>query len=44
VQRNVTVAATTLLGLDDEPADVVTPTLELSVPAEVARDLAACGT
>ncbi|NIZ91904.1 HNH endonuclease signature motif containing protein [Kineococcus rubinsiae] len=44
VQVNVTVAATTLLGLDDEPAEVVTPTLSLSVPAEVARDLAACGT
>ncbi|WP_167581262.1 HNH endonuclease signature motif containing protein [Kineococcus rubinsiae] len=41
---NVTVAATTLLGLDDEPSEVVTPTLALSVPAEVARDLAACGT
>ncbi|NIZ90480.1 HNH endonuclease signature motif containing protein [Kineococcus rubinsiae] len=44
VQVNVTVAATTLLGLDDEPGDVVTPTLAMSVPAEVARDLAACGT
>ncbi|NIZ92969.1 HNH endonuclease signature motif containing protein [Kineococcus rubinsiae] len=44
VHVHVTVAATTLLGLDDEPADVVTPTLALSVPAEVARDLAACGT
>jgi hypothetical protein len=44
VQINVTVAATTLLGVDDEPAEVVTPTLALSVPAEVARDLAACGT
>jgi len=44
VQRNVTMAASTLLGLDDEPADVVTPTLALSVPAEVARDLTACGT
>jgi len=44
VQISVTVAATTLLGLDDEPAEVVTPTLALSVPAEVARDLAACGT
>ena len=44
VQINVTVAATTLLGLDDDPADVVTPTLALSVPAEVARDLAADAT
>ncbi|NIZ91404.1 HNH endonuclease signature motif containing protein [Kineococcus rubinsiae] len=44
VQVHVTVAATTLLGLDDEPGEVVTPTLALSVPAEVARDLAACGT
>jgi len=44
VQVHVTVAATTLLGLDDESAEVVTPTLALSVPAEVARDLAACGT
>ncbi|NAZ80884.1 DUF222 domain-containing protein, partial [Kineococcus sp. R8] len=44
VRVSVTVAATTLLGLDEEPAEVVTPTLALTVPADVARDLAACGT
>nr|WP_276610680.1 HNH endonuclease signature motif containing protein [Kineococcus siccus] len=43
-QVHVTVAATTLLGLDDDPAEVVTPTSAITVTADVARDLAADAT